>query len=233
MNNYHNKIGTVDIEKPALDNEIKSLENSLNAVQSILLLLCYLTVAWIVYKKVKQHKNRILKFILFFVFIAAFRMILFYAGLPSAYLSSSLTDASYFSSTFAYGIVRSPLEFSISAVLSLFVILLGFNYWVDFSKSKTNKNKNWFVFIIVSVLSSFFILLLLRGLGASLRSVVFDSTIRYFKEFNLIPDAPTFLMDFNILVVGFAIILLSLILEKILHFIFYTFYCASNLRMDF
>ena len=52
------------------------------------------------------------------------------------------------------------------------------------------------------------IFLVIRGLSASIRSVVFDSTIRYFKEPNILPDLPSLAMNLNLLLLSFAVILI-------------------------
>ena len=211
LNNYNNKIGVVEFEKPTLDGEISILENILDAIQSLLLILIYLSLSWIVYQKIKNKKAAI-KYLDLCVFIILLRIILFITGIPSGFIANDLTDATNFSSTFAFGMVRSPLEFAITAVLGFIIILIGFKKYLTFYDSKKIKSNNWFIFSSIVVIGFFFILLILRGLGASLRSVVFDSSIRYFKEFNLIPDAATFIMDFNILLVGFSVFLICIII---------------------
>ncbi len=211
LNNYNKKIGIVEFEKPSLDNEILQLENILNYIQSILLILIYLSVAWVVYQKVK-HKQNIVRFTVLLIFIALFRIIMFETGIPSSFVANDLTDATNFSSTFAFGIVRSPLEFSITASLGFYLIIVGFKNYLKYFDLKKTKSENWFSFLLVLVAGYLLILLFLRGLGASLRSVVFDSSIRYFKEFILIPDAATFLMDFNILLVGISVFIICIVL---------------------
>ena len=48
---------------------------------------------------------------------------------------------------------------------------------------------------------------LLRGLSAAIKSVIFDSTIRYFKDPTPVPDADILFMNLNVLMLGLAIIL--------------------------
>nr|MCU0406927.1 ATP-binding protein [Ignavibacteriaceae bacterium] len=54
----------------------------------------------------------------------------------------------------------------------------------------------------------------MRGLAASIKSVVFDSTIRYFKEPDLIPSLTSLMMNLNILLFGLAVVfvIISLVL---------------------
>lgn len=216
LNNYRNKIGTVEIEKPAFDNEQQVINNIFDAVQASIALMVYLVICWIIFPKLKNITSRLLKFISLVIFTSTLRLLLFFTGIPSSYVNNSLTDSVNFSSTFAFGMVRSPLELFISALFGLAIFFVGFRYVLDYYDSEQQKNKDWKKFYGLAVIIFFFFLLILRGLGASLRSVVFDSSIRYFKEFNLIPDAPTFLMNLNILILGFSVILISLSLFVIL-----------------
>jgi two-component system, NtrC family, nitrogen regulation sensor histidine kinase NtrY len=209
LNNFGNKIGTVEFEKPALDSEIYNLENLFKAVRSILFVLIYISLSVAISQKLKKDKT-VYRFLEFAIFAALLRIILFLTGIPSDFFENELTDASNFSSRFAFGMVRSPMEFTITAVISFLIIIHGFKLFLKRFAEKKRNNKNWFVFSLSSLLGFILVLLGLRGLGASLRSVVFDSSIRYFREFDLIPDAPTFLMDFNILTLGVSVFLLSL-----------------------
>lgn len=220
LNNNNYKIGVVNLEKPAFDNVLNELNGVFKNIQYLILLLIYFNLIWIVIPHLKKIYKKIYRFLSYLLIIVILRLLLFYSGFPSSYLRSPLTDPSYFSSTFAFGMVRSPLEFTITSLMGLVIIFIGFKYTIDYYDSKRNyliqqtslKNQNYLCFILITIISFLLLLLSLRGLGASLRSVIFDSSIRYFKEFNLIPDAPTFLMDFNILVLGVSVIILSLIL---------------------
>ena len=89
--------------------------------------------------------------------------------------------------------------------------LIG-NYNDKVSEIKRDPLKFWLIMItgLVIYLPS------LRGFGASIRSVVFDSTIRYFKDFSLLPSAPVIIMDINILLLGISSVIFSVI---ILYFI--------------
>lgn len=213
LNNYKNKIGVATFDKPSIDITVKEMEETFKAIQSILILLIYLSIGFWGLKYYKSIINRNIQFIVFLIYVAFFRILLFYIGIPSYYLHSELTDPSNFSSSFAFGIVRSPLDFFITIVLLVFIVVVGYlhfkNYY-DNKESKKSTVKTLFVFLF----SAFLIFMLYRGTGASLRSVVFDSTIRYFKEFSLIPSPAIFLMDLNILLLGFCTLICSVILLK-------------------
>ncbi len=230
--NDKSRIATVIFEKPAVDFILNDISNRFKTFQQILLLLIFFDLIWLLFPRIKNLKNDLLRFILYTSIAASIRLLLFIFNFPSSYLRNSLTNASYFSSTFAFGIVRSPLEFTITIITVLFIVAIGFSYALKYFLSNKSFKNSWHIFIPLWFIFTFLLLLVWRGLGASLRSVIFDSTIRYFKEFNLIPDAPTFLMDLNILLLGISAILFSIIL-LILLFSFnpYKGYKNSSLKL--
>ncbi|NMB80715.1 MAG: hypothetical protein GYA14_02740, partial [Ignavibacteria bacterium] len=213
LNNFNNKIGVATFDKPSLDISVKELEDNFKVIQSILILLIYLSIGILGVKYYNRIKSKNIQFILLLIYVGVFRIFLFYTGIPSSYLHNELTDPSNFSSSFAFGIVRSPLDFFITMLSLIVVITIGYNRFNSFYATK-DKKKNSLKFVFIFLVASLLIFILYRSVGASLRSVVFDSTIRYFKEFSLIPSPAIFLMDLNILLLGFCTILLSILLLK-------------------
>ena len=130
-----------------------------------------------------------------------------------------LVDPSYFSSTFAVGIVKTPIEYFIT---NIFLVIIGINFFLyilEYFKEKDSGRFKLLKFIIspaIAILAFY----TMRGLAASIKSVVFDSTIRYFKEPDLIPSLPTLLMNLNILIFTlaslFVIVALILLIGKYL-----------------
>lgn len=214
LNNYKNKIGVATFEKPTIDLFNKELEEIFRAIQSFLTLLIYLMIGSIGFVRYKKVNKRFTKLIILILYLALFRILLFNLGIPSNYLYSELTDPSNFSSVFAFGIVRSPLDFFITVVGLLIILLVAFKQSSEYFDVYKNDQKNVLRFLTKIIFTGLFTFLILRSLGASLRSVVFDSTIRYFKEFALIPSPSILLMDLNILLLGFCVILVTVILLR-------------------
>lgn len=213
LNNYKNKIGIASFPNPSLNHFLENQKGFIRTIQNILLLLFVWLVSIEVIGKARKNKSNLLKFVLLSAIILGNRLLLFFLEIPSGWINSSLTDSSNFSSRFAGGMVRSPLEFFISAVSFLAVALIGYSRIIDSYKDQRGANKrNRFLETGLILVSAFLYLLLWRGFGAVIRSVIFDSTIRYFKEFALIPSDAVFLMCLNILILGFTIFLSSLAL---------------------
>lgn len=207
LNNFGNKIGVVDVQKPSKDYELNSLRTYFNSITSIIVLFLALLVYFKYYYLYYGLKYRLLKFIVIVFSVFTFRGLIFFLNLPSQFLENDLLNASYFSSVFAFGMVRSPLEFFITAIAVLIVCVSSYYMILSYLKEKKNsirtKNQRIQFFVISFVLVAVY-LFLLRGFSASVNSIVFDSSLRYFKDPGLLPELPAILMHLNLLLLGFC-----------------------------
>jgi len=211
LNNYKNKIAIASFQKPSLNQFIENYKYNLRTIQNIIVLLFVWIASFECYRNSRKMKSNLLRFVVIGLLIIGNRSLLFFMEIPSAWINGSITDSSNFSSRFAGGIVRSPLEFFISAVSFFAVALYGYKSLLrNYKEKELSAKQNWLVNIVILLMMLFVYMLLWRGFGAVLRSVIFDSTIRYFKEFTLIPSDAVFLMCLNILIFGFTIFLCSL-----------------------
>ena len=212
-NRDNQKLGIAICDKPSINSELQFISEKYFLVQSILFLIGMLIIIWIGLEKLKN--NKWISLITISISLIVMRIALFYFNIPSKYLINSLTDAANFSSTFGLGIVRSPLELFIT-VITVFIIIALIN-----EKTKelnyAQIEKITFSGVIVSIVATFIILLFYRGIGASIRSVIFDSSLLYFKDFTIIPSAPIFLMSLNILLIGSAGIIAVLLIIKVIY----------------
>jgi signal transduction histidine kinase len=206
INNANQMIGLVTIQKPLLTSSINSIYDTTRDIQAVLVILALVFAMFGFKRDFQSIKYKSLRLLLFIIFCAAFREIIYYVGFPSSFLSGPLTDPSYFASPFAGGIVRSPVEFFITCILLLFIGLLTFKYVVEYYKN-VDREKFKFLKAIGIIPLILIFLLTLRGFSASIRSIVFDSSLRYFKEPNLIPNFPALVMNLNILLFGIAVVL--------------------------
>lgn len=211
LNSVDNKIGQVTISKPTLVSSLNEIKENSSVIQSLFIFFALVFIALGLKSDYKNLKSYTVKLILLIIYLTLARVILFYIGIPSKIITGSLSDPANFSSTFGFGIVKSPIEF---LTTNLFVVIIGlqfFRYSYRYTLSE-NKSVSKF-FIVLVVISSLLFFYVIRGFSASLRSVIFDSALRYFREPNIIPDLNIFVMILNILLLGFSIIalLLSLI----------------------
>ncbi len=205
-NNYGNKIGLVTFSKPTLNSAVNSLKELSSKIQSILVLLMILFIGFGLKTDFRELKSRLTKFLLLFLYLTSFRAIIFLVGFPTKFFEGELTNPSYFSSAFAWGIVKSPLEFLTTNILLTVLFIQFYRYTRSYLLEK-GKNPGKILGIIQIIILSSFVFLLIRALSAIIRSVIFDSTIRYFKEPNILPDFPSLIMNLNILIAGFGFVL--------------------------
>ncbi|MHB1686594.1 MAG: sensor histidine kinase [Ignavibacteriaceae bacterium] len=208
-NNNGNKIGLVTFYKPALDIAVSSLYEVAGIIQSILIVLGLFFVAFGFRKDFNELKLRTAKFLILTFYLAVFRILIFYVGFPSGLLDGHIVDPAYFSSTFGGGIVKSPIEYLITSLFFLLIVINGSRYFWNYLYSDEKKilsnNKVFWISIIPSAIFFFWII---RGLSASIKSVIFDSTLRYFKEPNLIPNLPSIVMNLSVLIFGISVVLI-------------------------
>ncbi len=208
LNEKGSKIGLITFFKPTLNVAIDSIYKTISEVQAVLAFLAYFLIAFGFKKEFTALKRKTLKFAVFALYCILFRLLLYYIGLPSNFVQGALVDPAYFSSTFGYGIVKSPIEFFVTAIFVLIISIKGFQYLINYvHESSEKKSKNIALFAILFLPVTFLFLLTLRGFGASVKSIIFDSTLRYFKEPNLIPNLPALVMNLNLLMLGMSVLL--------------------------
>ncbi|HEX2982127.1 MAG TPA: HAMP domain-containing protein, partial [Ignavibacteriales bacterium] len=120
-----------------------------------------------------------------------------------------LTNSAYFASSFGFGIVRSPMELFITLALFFFLCLLIYKN-VSRYKPSFKMDSNIYIAGLILLAGTAVYLILLRALGSSMRSVIFDSSLRYFRESSLIPNPPIALMHFNALLLGVCSFLIAI-----------------------
>lgn len=219
LNSDKSKIGLASFFKPSLSFEITEIQESATRIQVLLLILGLLFLTLGMKSDFRMIKWKFIRLLALIIYFAILRFVLYWSGFPSRFLEGPLVDPSYFSSTFAFGIVKTPVEFFVTNVLLLIIGMKFFFYIFDYFK-ENNFGRFTIVKFFVTPLLAILAFYTIRGLAASIKSVVFDSTIRYFKEPDLIPSLPTLLMNLNILILTsasvFVIIAFILLIGKYL-----------------
>ena len=205
LNNKDNKIGVVTFSKPSLDLALNTIQSDAAKIQTILAILAFLFLGISLKREFKTIRYSSAKFLILVIYFTLFRMIFFKLGFPSNLLSGVLTDSGYFSSAFGGGIVKSPIEFFVTSFFALLVGIKAFAYSFSYLKnSERSKFKYLRTLLIIPIIPVYF--LIFRGLSASIRSIIFDSTLRYFKSPDLIPSFPALSMIFSTLIFGISVI---------------------------
>ncbi|RPI72952.1 MAG: hypothetical protein EHM47_07115, partial [Ignavibacteriales bacterium] len=219
VNNGSSKIGVVSFFKPTLTSEVNSINQVSENIQVVLVILAFLFAALGFKKDFKEIEYKTVKILILLIYFSLFRLLLYLFNFPARFLEGDLVDPAYFSSTFAWGIVKSPAEFFITALFFLIMSAYMFKNADRYIREKhRRKNKILSAVIILSLSVIFF--LSIRAISATVKSIIFDSTIRYFREPELIPDFPSIAMNLNLLIFGLGSILLlcSLIFLSVYYF---------------
>lgn len=209
LNQQNDKIGNVTFFKPTLNSTIDSFYQVTGEMQSVLIIFACIFLGIGFKKEFSGLKYRTIKIIIFSLYCVGFRLLIYAIGFPSNLLQGQLVDPAYFSSTFGNGIVKSPIEFFITDLFAVIICINVLRYLIDYLRSESSKRftgKKWF-FISYFLLTLLF-LLTLRALSSAVRSIIFDSTLRYFKEPNLIPNLPSIIMNLNLLIMGTTLVIL-------------------------
>jgi two-component system, NtrC family, nitrogen regulation sensor histidine kinase NtrY len=204
LNNKNNKIGGVTFAKPAPDTTIKDFKDELSKFQSILAALGIIFLTMGFREDFKKIKFNSIRLFIIFIYCISIRALFYIINFPSSILEGRIKDPACFSSVFAGGLLKSPVELFITSVLLLWFCLLFFKYIIQYTKSKKESNFNFKLVLVIMLPLILFLLISIRGLSATVKSIIFDSTLRYFKEPNIIPDSPSLLMDLNLLIIGTA-----------------------------
>ena len=203
------KIGQVNFYKPSLNVSISGIREITSKIQSTLVVLVLVFLGLGFRKEFRKIDSKIIRFGILVLYLSLFRALIFLVEFPSMFLTGPLVNPANFSSVLAWGLVKSPMEFFVT---NLFLVIIGIQLFrYTFQYVKSGYSKKWWVLKILSVpflLLLFF--LLLRGLSASIKSVIFDSAIRYFKEPTPIPSSDILFMNLNVLILGLSIVLVML-----------------------
>ncbi|MDR3628100.1 MAG: ATP-binding protein [Ignavibacteriaceae bacterium] len=203
MNKQQNKIGEAIFFKPSLDVSVDYDYQLINEIQALLIVLAVFFATLGFKNEFKKIKFKSVRLLILFLYCAASRMLLYFLNFPADIIQGPLADPAYFSSTLGNGILKSPIEFLVTALFALPISVQALRYLMDYinSRAKDELKKVWLsagLFIPIT----FVFLLTIRGLSASVKSIIFDSTLRYFKEANLFPNLPSVVMNLNLLMLG-------------------------------
>lgn len=216
-NNLDNDIGSITFQKPLLDTELNTIASNIKVSQALLILIGIIFLSLGLYNYLKKIPFLSVKFFAVFFAVIGYRVLIFVFGIPSEFINYEILNPSYFSSTFGYGIVKSPLEFLITSISLIIVAIYALRYLGHYiSNSHTNITR--IKLYLISPVFMMIMFVLFRGLGATIKSIVFDSSILYFADFTLVPEFPAFVMNLNVLLFSFSLMTFSVVLATLLFF---------------
>ncbi len=201
------KIFDVSFPKPRRVEYIDNIKNTFATAQSVLLIIGILFLLFYSSTKIFKIKSNIYRLLIYVTIAVFFRILIYLLGIPEGIFHTNLANPEYFSSHFAFGIVKSPLEFLITGIFAVLIAIILFRFTAKYFRYSNvlNSNSKYFTAMLSIIILS---VLLIRAVGATSKSVIFDSSINYFSDFNLISKPPAVLMQINTLLFGFTIFLI-------------------------
>jgi signal transduction histidine kinase len=211
LNNRGHKIGSVSFSKPLLNTELSGFSDKIDLLQSLLIVCAAFIIGFGFRKDFSEIKFRTVRLAVISVYCILLRVILFEVGFPSNILEGSIVNPNNFSSPFAYGLVKSPVELFITSAFCFVIAFQAYRFFISYISEEKRKRLPGIISYAVSSVLVVAFLFLVRGFAAIIRSVIFDSTLRYFKDADLIPDSASLLMNFNVFIIGFVIVIFLLL----------------------
>lgn len=201
-------VGYVSFVKPALNTFLMETREAGGKIQALLLLIAFLCLGGILYRDVIGFRSAFLRWLIFSLYLFFLRWLLYTLEIPTRFLTGDLTDSSLFSSRLGEGLVRSPLEFFITVLFLLIIASTAFTLVIRRSNSALTLSQRVARWISIGVAPVFGLIIVfgLRSLAAALKSVIFDSSIRYFKDTDIIPASNTLFMHLGVFMLSAAVI---------------------------
>lgn len=111
-----------------------------------------------------------------------------------------------YSSPFGFGVAGSPVNLLITSFLGTIFTATLLSAVIRNNRKQSNHPS---ILAIRAVISIFLSVLLLRGFAAVQRSIVYDSSLRYFMGDSILPGKDVILMNISILMASFTLISLT------------------------
>ncbi len=217
VENNNNKIALVTFKKPNFDINLNNYRQNLKNIKYVLLITVLLLLGVYLFIKLKELNNKAIKYFTLLSYLVILRYTVYVSGLVSSWQTSGISNPAYFSSSFAFGIVKSPVELFVTCIFVLVFVIQLYTFVLGISNKKTTVNKSVKLYFITTISLLLIFFLTYRGFAASIRSVIFDSTLVYFNDHSLFPNVTTGLMYINVLLMGFIFLLISFIILLIIY----------------
>ncbi|MBD3410596.1 MAG: HAMP domain-containing protein [Ignavibacteriales bacterium] len=179
-------IATVAFAKPTRDEALADRREVANDWGAILTFLAALFALSLFVEEFARIRGRLAQFAVLAAALAAARLLLLKLEIPSRFIDGPLVDPKYFSSAFGEGLAKSPLETLVSVGLFLVLALWTFHAAKSFALERRNPNRA--LFFVAAAFALVFVPVGLRGFAAAMKSALFDSSVRYFREPELFSD---------------------------------------------
>lgn len=212
----------ITFQKPDKDLYLSDLNTSFGNFQKIIFLFILTILIYSLFRDILSIQSRLLQTLAITILIWLFRIVLLVLNFPAFFFSGNIVNPSIYASRFFLGLVKSPLELfltSTALTLNLLVIFILYRSYILEKKEEEGitSNKLKFIYLFISAILILLTPFVLRGFGATFRSFVFDSTIKFFEQPALIPDLVYLMMYYSVFVCGISLVLFLIFVVYIIN----------------
>jgi two-component system nitrogen regulation sensor histidine kinase NtrY len=201
-------VGVVSVLKPARSAFLEGIVTSFQAFNSLVLVLLLGVGAVALWRKLTTPRVPPLASLVGVTALIWFvRYALLWIDIPSSIVSSGIFNPVYFASKFGGGLAKSIGEMTLSATATLLTILYAGRLLVNGVQHRAFKRfpSGIALRVLVALIVSLLMFWVLRGYGALIRSVVFDSTLKYSDPRMILPSFELGVMVLNLFIFGFCL----------------------------
>ena len=205
-----NVIGKILIPTYDKASHIRNISSLSAQIISVLVFIFSLIIAYLIFKTLNLFDSLTLRIILLGIFLILIRYLWLQFDFPSKTFESELFSPSYYASSFGFGIVKSIGELFVTSVfLLVFVLYIAKQTFLRtklLSERYTNLHTYLTIFINVLLTVLFFVLMNIYGI--IIKSIVFDSNIKFLDKSKIIPSLDLFSIQLVILIITFVFFIL-------------------------
>ncbi len=190
------RVGVVSIMRPARSAVIEQIQTGFTSADSVLLLCLFLAAVTVPARWLLRERRSMRGALGLVAVLWSIRYLLLWLELPGRLFAQGIFDPALYASEFGGGLARSIGDCFLSA--TAFALSMGILSSVDALRPSPRQTKPGITGLLVrlagAAVITFFLFWILRGLGAVVRSALYDSTLSFGDPGIVIPPFPMALM---------------------------------------
>lgn len=208
------RVGVVSVMRPARSEYLDQIAVRFQKVDSVLVLSLLSILAVGAWKRLNRFSALWVRLLGVTLLFWVMRYALLYLDIPSGFIAGSLFDPGRFASKFGGGLAKSVGEFLITVLFAAVSTAVIIRMIAGSSPEVVQHRVGRAVLRTIGAGVPLVILLYwsLRGYAAAVQSAVLDSSIEYLNLRSIFPPQGQAVMLFNLLLLGFAFLALSVTL---------------------
>ncbi len=229
-------IGYAYVDKPDLPALLENVRVIAQKIATLLLVLLSVLLSYVAGKSLHRSARLAVRLFAMTALLWSIRYVWLLMGFPSDFFTDGIFDPRYFASPFGFGIAKSLGElFLTSGVLCAGVsyvvyLLLPRFLTIDTQEKGVRSHRQLLGLLSVPILA-FTVFLFHRGLTATVRSAVFDSTLQYSDPTAILPGFELAVALVSLLLIAVAFVGASVLVLAIMYNSTRSFFGSTSLNI--